>query len=122
MTIQLELCSFLRDKEIVELIAPKIMQSTSECNIDLDEELSNYVRTTENVDEAVPISLLKQPKQIVSMKKHAKKNKKHKRSLNESIEEKTDSSVVFEHDRLTERKENSIEENVEEEQEFLRPM
>ncbi|XP_017761623.1 PREDICTED: uncharacterized protein LOC108551820 [Eufriesea mexicana] len=108
-----------RDKEIVELIAPKIMQSTSECNIDLDEELSNYVKTTENADEAVPISLLKLPKQIMSTKKHIRKNKKHKKSLNESTEEKTDSTVVSEHERLTDRKENTMEKNVVGEQEFL---
>ncbi|CAL7942159.1 unnamed protein product [Xylocopa violacea] len=98
-----------RDKEIVELVPPKVMQSKSECDIGLDEELSNYVRTTENVDEAIPISLLKLSKQIVPPKKHAKgrKNKRHRKSSNENTEEKTDTSVAAEHEKLTGRKENN---------------
>ncbi|XP_043506978.1 hepatoma-derived growth factor-related protein 2-like [Frieseomelitta varia] len=97
-----------KDKEIVELIAPKIMQSTSECDIGLDEELSNYVKTTENVDEAVPINLLKLSKQVTSTKKHVRR-KKYRKLSNENTEERTDSSVASEHERLTERKENSVE-------------
>ncbi|XP_076757214.1 uncharacterized protein LOC143427167 [Xylocopa sonorina] len=98
-----------RDKEIVELVPPKVMQSKSECDIGLDEELSNYVKTTENVDEVIPISLLKLSKQIVPPKKHAKgrKNKKHRKSSNENTEEKTDTSVAAEHEKLTGRKENN---------------
>lgn len=100
--------AFLRDKEIVELIAPKIMQSTSECDIGLDKELSNYVKTTENVDETVPINLLKLSKQITSTKKHVRR-KKYRKLSNGNTEERTDSSVASEHERLTERKENSME-------------
>ncbi|CAK9818678.1 hypothetical protein ANTQUA_LOCUS9898, partial [Anthophora quadrimaculata] len=98
-----------RDKEIVELVPPKIMQSTSECDIGLDEELSNYVKTTENVDEAVPISLLKQSKQITTAKRQSKKPKRQRKPSIENIEEKTDSSVTSEHEKLTERQENNME-------------
>ncbi|KOX73390.1 hypothetical protein WN51_14436 [Melipona quadrifasciata] len=97
-----------KDKEIVELIAPKRMQSTSECDIGLDEELSNYVKTTENVDETAPINLLKLSKQVTSTKKHVRR-KKYRKLSNENTEERTDSSVASEHERLTERKENSLE-------------
>lgn len=99
-----------RDREIVEIVPPKIMQSNSECDIGLDEELSNYVKTTENLDEAVPINLLKLSKQITPMKKHFKR-KKYRKLSNEIAEEKTDSSVASEYDKL-ECKENSIETNV----------
>lgn len=94
----------------MEIVPPKIMQSNSECDIGLDEELSNYVRITENVDEAVPINLLKLSKQITPMKKHFKR-KKYRKLSNEIAEEKTDSSVASEYDKL-ECKENSIETNV----------
>ncbi|CAK9826823.1 hypothetical protein ANTRET_LOCUS4600 [Anthophora retusa] len=97
------------DKEIVELVPPKIMQSMSECDIGLDEELSNYVKTTENVDEAVPISLLKQSKQITTAKRQSKKAKRQRKPSIENTEEKTDSSATSEHERLTERQENNME-------------
>ncbi|XP_012175202.3 uncharacterized protein LOC100643791 isoform X1 [Bombus terrestris] len=95
-----------RDKEIVELIAPKIMHSTSECDIGLDEELSNYVKRTENMDEAGPINLLKLPKQVTPTRRHVRR-KKYRKLPNENTEEKTDSTS--EHERLTEHKENSQE-------------
>ncbi|XP_017793975.1 PREDICTED: uncharacterized protein LOC108575645 [Habropoda laboriosa] len=103
--------SMNRGKEIVELVPPKIMQSTSECDIGLDEELSNYVRTSENMDEAIPISLLKQSKQITPMKRQSKRSRRQRKSSIENTEEKTDSSATSEHERLTERKEDNMEAN-----------
>lgn len=95
-----------KDKEIVELIPPKVMQSTSECDIGLDEELSNYVKRTENADDTVPIALLKLSKQLPSARRHARKGKRHRKSSNENIEAKTESSPVpSEHENLTERNE-----------------
>ncbi|XP_034190558.2 uncharacterized protein LOC117608911 [Osmia lignaria lignaria] len=92
-----------KDKEIIELIAPKIIKSNSECDVGLDEELSNYVRTTENVDEVLPINLLKPSKQTTTGKKHVRKSRKQRKSSNENTEEKTeDLSVVSDdHERST---------------------
>lgn len=100
MMIQLRLV--FRDKEIIELIAPKIIKSNSECDVGLDEELSNYVKTTENVDEVLPINLLKLSKQTTPGKKHVRRSRKQRKSSNENTEEKTeDVSVVSDdHERL----------------------
>ncbi|XP_015430411.1 PREDICTED: uncharacterized protein LOC107186953 [Dufourea novaeangliae] len=101
-----------RDKKIVELVPPKIVQSTSECDIGLDEELSNYVKTTENVDELAPISLLKLSKQTTPVKKQ-RRNKRHRKS-NENTEgsqERTESSETSDHERLTRNKENKNEDH-----------
>lgn len=89
----------------MELVAPKILQSTSECDIGLDEELSNYVRTTENVDEMVPISLLKLCRQTAS-RKHARRGKRHRKSSNENTEA---CSMASDHEKLTEPKENNAD-------------
>ncbi|XP_078043106.1 uncharacterized protein LOC144473266 isoform X2 [Augochlora pura] len=74
-----------KEKKIIELVAPKIVQSTSECEIGLDEELSNYVKTSENVDEIEPITLLKSSKQTTP-RKHPRKGRKQ-RKPNENIED-----------------------------------
>ncbi|XP_076167817.1 uncharacterized protein LOC143146940 [Ptiloglossa arizonensis] len=98
-----------RDKEIIELVAPKIIQDTSKCDIGLDVELSNYVKTTENVDEVPPISLLKLPKQT-STNKQPRRNKRHRKSsdenMNDESRENTEWSVIFVHEKSTKRKEN----------------
>ncbi|XP_043261442.1 uncharacterized protein LOC122402581 [Colletes gigas] len=101
-----------RDKEIIELVAPKIMQNTSECDIGLDEELSNYVKTMENVDEILPISLLKISKQTTSARKQVRRNKRHRKSSNENTSEsleKTESPESSVLEKLTIRKENKNE-------------
>lgn len=91
------------------------MQSTSECDIGLDEELSNYVRSTENAEDVLPISLLKLSKQTTPPKKHHRKNKKHRKSSNENTEEAYDKEepyVASEYERLTKQKENKSEDNL----------
>ncbi|XP_076637129.1 uncharacterized protein LOC143349619 [Colletes latitarsis] len=101
-----------RDKEIIELVAPKIMQNTSECDIGLDEELSNYVKTMEDVDEMLPISLLKISKQTTSARKQVRRNKRHRKSSNENTSEsleKTESPESSVLEKLTKRKENKNE-------------
>ncbi|KAK2576657.1 hypothetical protein KPH14_005319 [Odynerus spinipes] len=69
------------EKQIVELVPPKLMENTSECEIDLDKELSNYVKTIENIDEDVsditPVRLLRPPKQLDSFSKG--RGRKYKR-------------------------------------------
>ncbi|XP_017881876.1 uncharacterized protein LOC108625995 [Ceratina calcarata] len=107
-----------KDKEIVELIPPKVMQSTSECDIGLDEELSNYVKKTENVDDTVPITLLKLSKLMPPVKRHARRGKRHRKSSNENIEAKTESPVPSEHEKLTERKEATAD-TVEQEESLI---
>ncbi|XP_076237488.1 uncharacterized protein LOC143181129 [Calliopsis andreniformis] len=103
-----------RDKEIIELVAPKIMQSISECDIELDEDLSNYVRSTENVEEVLPINLLRSSKQTTPTKRPLKKNKKHRKLSNETTEEGQDKetvSVASEHERPMKQKENRGEDS-----------
>ncbi|XP_053984085.1 uncharacterized protein LOC128879192 isoform X1 [Hylaeus volcanicus] len=104
-------------KEIIELVPPKIMQNTSECDIELDEELSNYVKTTEYVDQVTPITLLKTSKQTTSThpRKQPRRIKRHRKSSNENTDEsreKSESPVVSVRESLTKHKENKNEDNV----------
>ncbi|XP_076300287.1 uncharacterized protein LOC143218751 [Lasioglossum baleicum] len=114
-----------KEKKIIELVPPKIVQSTSECEIGLDEELSNYVRTTENVEELIPISLLKMSKQTTP-RKHPRRGRKPRKNENteksESPEasdqerparqsEKSFSSAITETPNLEKQKENLEEES-----------
>ncbi|XP_076684529.1 uncharacterized protein LOC143377299 [Andrena cerasifolii] len=103
-----------RDKEIIELVAPKVVKSTSECDLGLDEELSRYVRSTEDVDEALPISLLKPSKQTALGKKQPRRSKRHRMSSNENTEEmpeKEEFPAASDQERLTKWKGNKGEES-----------
>ncbi|XP_033327406.2 uncharacterized protein LOC117220989 [Megalopta genalis] len=89
-----------KEKKIIELVPPKIVQSTSECEIGLDEELSNYVKTSENVDEVEPITLLKSLKQTTP-RKHPRRGRKQ-RKPSENIEDTrkiSESSEVSDQER-----------------------
>lgn len=94
------------------------MKSTSECDIDLDEELSNYVKTTEDAEEVAPVSLLKLTKQTTP-RKHLHRNKKHRKQSEhaDSAQKRMESSsgVSDDRERSTRRKENRKEDQVMEE-------
>lgn len=90
------------------------MKSTSECDLGLDEELSRYVRSTEDVDEALPISLLKLSKQTALGKRQPRRSKRHRMSSNENTEEmpeKEESPAASDQERLTKWKANKGEES-----------
>ncbi|XP_076653086.1 uncharacterized protein LOC143359201 [Halictus rubicundus] len=94
-----------KEKKIIELVPPKIVQSTSECEIGLDEELSNYVRTTENVEELIPISLLKMSKQTTP-RKHPRRGRKLRK--NENTEKSGESPEASDQERSTRHSERSF--------------
>ncbi|KAG7212067.1 hypothetical protein KM043_012422 [Ampulex compressa] len=72
-----------RDKRVIELVAPKMMEETSECEIGLDEELSNYVKSVESTDrdsdELSPVCLLKPSRNSEALKRYKKTPKKSPR-------------------------------------------
>ncbi|XP_046827350.1 putative uncharacterized protein DDB_G0291812 [Vespa crabro] len=69
------------EKQIVELVPPKLIENTSECEIGLNKELSNYVKTIESIEgdvsEITPVQLLRSSKQTeMSSRSHKKKYKR----------------------------------------------
>ncbi|KAL2724361.1 myosin-2 heavy chain-like isoform X1 [Vespula squamosa] len=66
---------------IVELVPPKLIENTSECEIGLNKELSNYVKTIESIEgdvsDITPIQLLRSSKQTeMSLRTRRKKYKR----------------------------------------------
>ncbi|XP_043676754.1 pre-mRNA-splicing factor CWC22 homolog isoform X1 [Vespula pensylvanica] len=69
------------EKQIVELVPPKLIENTSECEIGLNKELSNYVKTIESIEgdisDITPVQLLRSSKQTeISLRSRRKKYKR----------------------------------------------
>lgn len=93
---------FKSEKRIVELVPPKLMDNTSECEIGLNKELSNYVKTIESIEgdmgDITPVQLLRSSKQTEVSSQGRKK--KYKRRPSTTKDDKRDSSKIDKTDSL----------------------
>ncbi|XP_015184779.1 PREDICTED: MATH and LRR domain-containing protein PFE0570w-like isoform X2 [Polistes dominula] len=103
------------EKQIVELVPPKLIENTSECEIGLNKELSNYVKTIESINEDVsditPVQLLRSSKQMeTSFRNRKKKYKRH--PIATKNDNATDSSKSDKSESLATSKNNRRSSNV----------
>ncbi|XP_014616179.1 PREDICTED: spindle assembly checkpoint component MAD1-like [Polistes canadensis] len=70
------------EKQIVELVPPKLIENTSECEIGLNKELSNYVKTIESINgdvsDITPVQLLRSSKQAETFFRNRRKRYKRR--------------------------------------------
>ncbi|KAI4499412.1 hypothetical protein M0802_005308 [Mischocyttarus mexicanus] len=97
------------EKKIVELVPPKLIENTSECEIGLNKELSNYVKTIESINEDViditPVQLLRSSKQAETSLRNRKKKYK-RRPIGTKNDNATDSSKSDKSESLASSKNN----------------
>ncbi|XP_047359693.1 myosin-2 heavy chain-like isoform X2 [Vespa velutina] len=97
------------EKQIVELVPPKLIENTSECEIGLNKELSNYVKTIESIEgdvsDITPVQLLRSSKQTeISSRSYKKKYKRRPSTTKDNNEDssksdKTESLVTSKSNR-----------------------
>ncbi|XP_035721109.1 spindle assembly checkpoint component MAD1-like [Vespa mandarinia] len=87
------------EKQIVELVPPKLIENTSECEIGLNKELSNYVKTIESIEgdvsDITPVQLLRSSKQTeMSSRSHKKKYKRRPSTTKDNNKDSSKSDKI----------------------------
>ncbi|XP_024946904.1 uncharacterized protein LOC107273839 isoform X2 [Cephus cinctus] len=88
------------ETKIIELMSPKLIHTTSVCEVDLNKELSQYVKITENTEstESIkPVCLLKSPKVCMIQKPKQKRSGRAKSSMNSHKSETTTVQIIPKH-------------------------
>ncbi|XP_043505060.1 MATH and LRR domain-containing protein PFE0570w-like [Polistes fuscatus] len=98
------------EKQIVELVSPKLIENTSECEIGLNKELSNYVKTIESINgdvsDITPVQLLRSSKQVETSFRNRRKKYK-RRPIATKNDNATDSSKNDKSESLARQRQSS---------------